>query len=214
METISLFDMGLESFLRKYEKRYPEVIKYIYKIVLVNKEYFAYVWINEVKHFGIRTSNRVKGTHSVLKRFLRNSQGGCIQLVTIKAKFQLGMTFIKHEHNIDDFKGLHHHVSQDVLNFIISEIRRLEKSKTIVEKYCGCILYKMHDLPCAPMISEYRNQSKTILLSSIDSQWRQINLDPHVSRLDVVFDYLPQLEILRKKWKNSTDPEKIRINEN
>ncbi|KAI3979680.1 hypothetical protein MKX01_013775 [Papaver californicum] len=157
MKTVSLFDMGLEYFVHKYEKRYPKVIKYIYENVLVNKEYFA-----------------------VLKRFLKNSQCGFIecwqqmhkmhesQLVTIKAKFQQSMTFIKHEHNIDDFKGLHHHVLQYALNFIISEIRRLEKSRTIVEKYCGCILYQTHGLPCAHMVSEYQNQSKPIPLSSID----------------------------------------------
>ncbi|KAI3875992.1 hypothetical protein MKX03_026228, partial [Papaver bracteatum] len=225
METISPFDMGLESFVRKYEKRYPEAIKYIYDNVLVNKEFFAYAWTNEVKHFGTRTSNRVEGAHSVLKRFLGNSQGGFVecwqqmhkmhesQLITIKAKFQQTLTFIKHEHKIDDFKGLHQHVSQYALNFIISEISRLEKSKSIAENLCGCILHKTHGLPCAHMISEYRHQSKPISLCSIDPQWRQINLVPHVSRSDVVFDYLPQLEILRKKWENSTDPEKSRINE-
>ncbi|KAI3904950.1 hypothetical protein MKW92_009920 [Papaver armeniacum] len=217
--------MGLESFVRKYEKRYPEAIKYIYDNVLVNKEFFAYAWTNEVKHFGTRTSNRVEGAHSVLKRFLGNSQGGFVecwqqmhkmhesQLITVKAKFQQTLTFIKHEHRIDDFNGLHHHVSQYALNFIISEISRLEKSRSIAENLCGCILHKTHGLPCAHMISEYRRQSKPIPLSSIDSQWRQINLIPHVSHSDAVFDYLPQLEILRKKWENSTDPEKSRINE-
>ncbi|KAI3875991.1 hypothetical protein MKX03_026227 [Papaver bracteatum] len=213
MKTISLFDMGLESFVRKYEKQYLEAIKYIYDNVLVNKEFFAYAWTNEVKHFGTRTSNRVEGAHSVLKRFLGNSQGGCVecwqqmhkmhesQLITIKAKFQQTLTFIKHEHRIDDFKGLHQHVSQYALNFIISEISRLEKSKSIAENLCGCILHKTHGLPCAHMISEYQRQSKPIPLF------------PHVSRLDAVFDYLPQLDILRKKWENSTDPEKSRINE-
>ncbi|KAI3973417.1 hypothetical protein MKW92_045767 [Papaver armeniacum] len=146
METVSLFKMGLESFIRKYEKRYPE-------------EFFAYAWTNEVKHFGVRTSNRVEGAHSVLKRFLVNSQGGFIecwqqmhnmhasQLVTIKAKFQQSLTIIKHEHNIDDFKGLHHHVSQYALDFLITEIKRLEKSRSVVENLCGCIMYKTHGLP-------------------------------------------------------------------
>ncbi|KAI3953958.1 hypothetical protein MKW98_017782, partial [Papaver atlanticum] len=134
------------------------------------------------------------------------------QLVTIKAKLQQSLTFIKHEHKIDDFKGLHHHVSQYALDFIIYEIRRLEKSRSIAENFCGCILYKTHGLPCAHMISEYCKQGRPIPLSSIDSQWRQINLVPHVSR-DIVFDYLPQLEILRKKWEQSTEPEKSRINE-
>ncbi|KAI3997137.1 hypothetical protein MKX01_008981, partial [Papaver californicum] len=121
METISLFDMGLESFVHKYEKRYPEVIKYIYENVLVNMEYFAYTWTNKVKHFRIRTSNHAEGAHSVFKQFLKNSQGGFVecwqqihkmhesQLVTIKVKFQQSMNFIKHKHNIYDFKGLHHH---------------------------------------------------------------------------------------------------------
>ncbi|KAI3836315.1 hypothetical protein MKW92_043310 [Papaver armeniacum] len=193
--------MGLESFIRKYEKRYPEVVKYICDSVLVNKELFAYAWTNEVKHFGVRTSNRVKGAHSVLKRFLVNSQGGFIecwqqmhkmhesQLVTIKAKFQQSLTVIKHEHNIDDFKGLHHHVSQYALDFLITEIKRLENSRN-----------KTHGLPCAHMIIEFRNQNRPIPLSSIDSQWRQINLAPHASRSDVVFDYLPQLEVQRTKW--------------
>ncbi|KAI3904048.1 hypothetical protein MKX01_039982 [Papaver californicum] len=176
METISLFDTGLESFVRKYEKRYHEVIKYIYENVLVNKEFFAYAWTNEQQMNKMHES----------------------QLVTVKAEFQQSMTFIKHEHNIHDFKGLHIHMSQYALNFITSEIRRLEKSKTIVAKYCGCIVYKTHGLPCAHMIYEYRNQSKLIQLYFIDWQWRQINLVPHVSRSDDVFDYLPQLEILRK----------------
>ncbi|KAI3883168.1 hypothetical protein MKW92_041353, partial [Papaver armeniacum] len=188
METVSLFKMGLESFIRKYEKRYPEVVKYICDSVLVNKEFFAYAWTNEVKHFGVRTSNRVEGAHSVLKRFLVNSQGGFIecwqqmhkmhasQLVTIKAKFQQSLTVIKHEHTIDDFKGLHHHVSQYALDFLIIEIKRLEKSRSVAENLCGCILYKTHGLPCAHMINEFRNQNKPIPLSSINSQWRQINL--------------------------------------
>ncbi|KAI3894819.1 hypothetical protein MKW92_046159 [Papaver armeniacum] len=215
--------MGLESFIRKYEKRYPEVVKYICDSVLVNKEFFAYAWTNEVKHFGVRTSNRVEGAHSVLKRFLVNSQGGFIecwqqmhkmhasQLVTIKAKFQQSLTVIKHEHNIDDFKGLHHHVSQYALDFLITEIKRLEKSRSVAENLCGCILYKTHGLPCAHMINEFRNQNRPIPLSSIDSQWRQINLAPHASRSDVVFDYLLQLEVLRTKWEHSTEPEKSRI---
>ncbi|KAI3994746.1 hypothetical protein MKX01_017055 [Papaver californicum] len=155
METISLFDMRLESFVRKYEKRYPEVIKYIYE-----------------------------------NRFLGNSQGGFVecwqqmhmkhksQLVTIKEKFQQSMTFIKHEHNIDDFKGLHHHVSQYALNFIISEIKRSEKT---------------HNLPCAHMIYEYQNHSKPIPLSSIGSQWRQINLNPHVSFNELVENFITEL---------------------
>ncbi|RZC66952.1 hypothetical protein C5167_010639, partial [Papaver somniferum] len=103
--------------------------------------------------------------------------------------------------------------SQYSLDFIISEIKRLEKSRSIAESLCGCILHKTHGLPCAHMISEYRNQGKPIPLSFIDSQWRQINLVPHVSRSNAVYDYLPQLEILRRKWENSTDPEKSRINE-
>ncbi|KAI3880706.1 hypothetical protein MKX03_008117 [Papaver bracteatum] len=162
METVSLFEMGLESFVRKYENQYPEVIKYLFEMVLVNKEFFAYAWTNEVKHFGIRTSNHVEGAHSVLKRFLKNSQGGFIecwqqmhkmhesQLVTIKAKLQQSLTFKKHEHKIDDFKGLHHHVSQYALDFIISEIRRLEKSRSIAENLCGCILYKKYGMPLDP----------------------------------------------------------------
>ncbi|KAI3834461.1 hypothetical protein MKX03_032572 [Papaver bracteatum] len=210
--------MGLESFIRKYDKRYPEAVKYICESVLVNKEFFAYAWTNEVKHFGLRTSNRVECAHSVLKRFLVNSQGGFIecwqqmhkmhesQLVTIKEKFQQSLTFIKHEHKIDDFKGLWHHVSQYALDFIITEIKRLEKLRSVAENLCGCILYKTHGLPCAHMIIEFINQSRTIPLSSIDSQWRQINLVPHASRSDVVFDYLPQLEVLRTKWEHSTEP--------
>ncbi|KAI3984325.1 hypothetical protein MKX01_011279, partial [Papaver californicum] len=125
MEKISLFDMGLKSFVHKYEKRHPEVIKYIlYEKIFVNKEYFTYAWTNEVKHFGIRTSNCVEAAHSVLKRLLGIVNMHESQLVTTKAKFQQSMTFIKHEHNIDDFKGLHHHVSQYALNLIIFEIRR------------------------------------------------------------------------------------------
>ncbi|KAI3872899.1 hypothetical protein MKX03_029941, partial [Papaver bracteatum] len=138
--------MGWESFVHKYANEYPEVVKYIYiyiyKTILLNKKIFAYAWTNQVKHFGMRTFNRVEGAHSVLWRFLENSQGGFIecwkqmhkmhesQFVTIKAKFQQSLTFIKHEHKIEDFKGLHHHVSKYALDFIIPEIRRLEKPRT------------------------------------------------------------------------------------
>ncbi|KAI3886715.1 hypothetical protein MKX03_011137 [Papaver bracteatum] len=135
MEIVYLFKMGFESFIRKYEKRYPGVVKYICDSVLVNKEFFAHAWTNEVKHFGVRTSNRVV-------HIMHESQ-----LVTIKAKFQQSLSVIKHEHNINDFKGLHHHVSQYSLDFLITEIKRLEKSRSVVENLCGCILYKMHGLP-------------------------------------------------------------------
>ncbi|MCL7022193.1 hypothetical protein MKW94_011699 [Papaver nudicaule] len=215
METISLFETELESFVRKYQIRYPEVITYLYDSVLVNKEYFAYAWTNDVKHFGIRTSNRVEGAHSVLKRFLGNSQGGFVecwkqmhnlhesQLTNIKAKFQQSLTFIKHHHRISDFKGLHNHVSQYALDIINKEVGRLEKSRSIAVNFCGCIIYKTHGLPCAHMIAENRMQSKPIPLSSIDSQWRQLNLVPQVASSNVVFDYLPQLQLIKTKWETS-----------
>ncbi|MCL7048822.1 hypothetical protein MKW94_023387 [Papaver nudicaule] len=209
METVSLFETELDSFVRKYQIRYPEVITYLFDSVLVNKEYFAYAWTNDVKHFGIRTSNRVEGAHSVLKRFLGNSQGGFVECwkqmhkmhesqLNIKAKFQQSLTFIKHQHRVSDFKGLHNHVSQYALDFIIKESERLEKSRSIAVNFCGCILFKTHGLPCAHMIVEYRMQSKPIPLSLIDSQWRQLNLVPQVASSNAGFDCLPQLQLQNK----------------
>ncbi|KAI3843036.1 hypothetical protein MKX03_018291, partial [Papaver bracteatum] len=149
--------MALDSFVRKYEERYPAAIKYIRETVLENKEYFAYAWTNEIRHYGNRTSNCVEGSHNVFKQYLENSRGGFIecwkhmhnmfrsQLVDIKADFQKSINFIKHEHNISEFRGLHHHT---------------------------------HGLPCAHMLFQYRSQRMPIPLSAIDSQWRQLNLVP------------------------------------
>ncbi|KAI3868254.1 hypothetical protein MKX03_000165 [Papaver bracteatum] len=194
--------MALDSFVRKYEERYPAAIKYIHETVLENKEYFAYAWTNEIRHYGNQTSNRVEGAHNVFKKYLENSRGGIIecwkhmhnmfrsQLVDIKAYFQKNINFIKHEHNITEFKGLHHHVSQYALDIIRSELGKLDKLGNMCEKLCGCILRKTHGLPYAHMLFQYRSQHIPIPLSAIDSQWRQLNLVPPNGN-DVTFDYLP-----------------------
>ncbi|KAI3968866.1 hypothetical protein MKX01_029016, partial [Papaver californicum] len=69
-----------------------------------------------------------------------------------------------------------------------------------------------YSLPCAHMLLQYRSQHMPIRLSAIDSQWRQLNLVPPIGN-GVVFDYLPQLEILKDKWHELTEIEKLKITE-
>ncbi|KAI3932189.1 hypothetical protein MKW92_006830, partial [Papaver armeniacum] len=49
-----------------------------------------------------------------------------------------------------------------------------------------------------------------IPLSSIDSQWRKLNLVPPIGN-EVAFDYLPQVEILKNKWVDFTEVEKLKV---
>ncbi|KAI3954221.1 hypothetical protein MKW98_018045 [Papaver atlanticum] len=221
-ETVTLFDMALDSFVQKYDERYPEAIKYIHETVLANKEYFAYAWTNEIRYYGIRTTNRVEGAHNIFKQYLENSRGGFIEcwkhmhnmfrshLVVIKAAFQKSINFRKHEHNIAEFRGLHHHVSQYALDKICLQLARLKKMRSMCEIFCGCILWKTYGLPCAHMLLQYRSQGMPIPLSAIDSQWRQLNLVPPIGN-EVAFDYLPQVEILKNKWVDFTEVEKLKV---
>jgi hypothetical protein len=51
------------------------VVQYIHSTWLVHKELFVKCWTDQHFHLGTRTTSRVEGAHSTLKKYLVSSTG-------------------------------------------------------------------------------------------------------------------------------------------
>nr|KAJ0215804.1 hypothetical protein LSAT_V11C300123480 [Lactuca sativa] len=153
----------LQSMLREHQ----DVLQYLDDVWLNKyKEMFVSVWIDQHLNFGQRTSSRVEGQHSVLKKYLQEKNYslakfvGAIdrfvksQLTAINESFEKSMIVSKHEHRFSCFDLLRGNVSLKALDMLIEELQRVYQ---VDSSNCGCKLQNSCGLPCACMLSAYLN---------------------------------------------------------
>ena len=140
-------------------------------------------------HFGNVTTNRVKTTHSNLKRHLCTSTGSFDttwisihamlerQHIEITSSFEKSLNIVQHQFNPVMFKELRGFISRNALNIILPEAMRSESIGPDAE-LCRCVIRRTHGLPCVHEIAQFKQEGWPIPLSSIHSHWRKLNIKP------------------------------------
>ncbi|KAF6142397.1 hypothetical protein GIB67_033824 [Kingdonia uniflora] len=70
------------------------------------------------------------------------------------------------------------------------------------DEACGCTIPQTQGLPCAHEIVQYKPESCSIPLSSIDSHWKKLSCEPTTS-INGDVDYMGEISMLIKRFKNS-----------
>jgi len=130
---------------------------------------------------------RAESAHSKLKIYLGSSLQNFktswgkihtllyLQHIEIKASVEKNINLVLHNFKSSQFKFLRGVVSIAALNKIVEELKR----SNIVDAddiTCKYILRKTHGLPCAHELAEYDRVNMPVLLDSIDSHWRKLNM--------------------------------------
>ncbi|OVA14296.1 hypothetical protein BVC80_9021g15 [Macleaya cordata] len=101
------------------------------------------------------------------------------------------------------------HVSHRALELIQLELNRLEDVDIDVAS-CKCLFRSTHGLPCAHELIQYAKEGRPIPLFVVDPQWKQLSVVPLVEkRID--FDFLPEVQLLRQRWVEGSEPERCSL---
>ena len=72
--TIDEYDANWALFRETYEPEFKKLVEYVQNQWLRYKEYIVRAWTDTAPHFGIRTTGRAEGQHSLLKRHLVSTE--------------------------------------------------------------------------------------------------------------------------------------------
>ncbi|XP_038680966.1 uncharacterized protein LOC119981898 [Tripterygium wilfordii] len=163
-----------------------------------------------------------ESNHSKLKKYFSNSVGGFFQsfskinlllqgqFVDIKAFFEDSLTRVPIRFRIPLYKELVNVVSTIALEKIETECVSIGSIGVSVEN-CLHTNAKCFGLPCAHMLTIYRNEGKCIPLNDIHNYWKQLCIQPFSQdpKDQVTID--TKMEIVRRTFEIVIVPQKLEI---
>lgn len=161
------------------------MIDYLRDIYLPIRYEFAYFAIKNHRNFGIRVTSRTEGSHSVLKRFLKNRHSTLFDLLRAieevltrfkeryHAKLQEETTkrVTKYNHSIMGL--LWYNVSFAALGFIHAQLEIALKRLDSAQSLTGCTgaFRRQYGLPCSHELAALLRGNLRIKLDYIDRHW-------------------------------------------
>ncbi|KAI5667535.1 hypothetical protein M9H77_17388 [Catharanthus roseus] len=154
---------------------------------------FCRVWISQMLHFGVVTTNRTESEHSVLKVWLSTYHGdldtmflnidSLIQGQIAEIKYTLEISKLKEKYGAKSsaiLKNLGNKVSHLALKKILDE---LKKAREMVEEpgsNCLHYLRKSHGLPCACECIHRCQYLIPIREEDVDIFWRRLEIGSNI----------------------------------
>lgn len=152
-------------------------------VYFANKSNQVVFWVNQVPHYGNRTTSRNESSHAAIKAYLGTSSGDHKHFFDAISLFwedqhrditeAIGQAKIKPRttHNIQFFQDVIAFVHPFVLELILKERGKLPRKPTDPLLPCTCTVQVCLGIPCFHTIRERQNGSGLLQLSDIDCHW-------------------------------------------
>ncbi|XP_058783994.1 uncharacterized protein LOC131658747 [Vicia villosa] len=191
------------------------------------KEKFVCAWINNVRHLGNTTTNRVESAHVTLKNWLGNSKGDLCRdwdTVNLMIKNQhneiqtsFGQRIIMLEHRFKDnilYSQLIGNMSQARLNYIFHEAKRGETFGGDSAK-CSCTITMTYGLLCACVITKKDRLGEPIRMDKVTPHWKRLSFDDdgYIEGEKSNIYITSELETIHESFSKADDNMKLYIKE-
>jgi hypothetical protein len=163
-------------------RNHPQLLAYVKTTWLEPHRYkLIHCWVDEVTHFGHRTTSRVEGAHKTLKGYLQVSTGDLKMVVDnierllihqhTELEATLGEAKIRPGHDLQipllaDVIG---RVTPYALRKILQQFRILRS--TTFRSSCSKLFLSAMGLPCAHKLKELETSGEALQLQHIHPQW-------------------------------------------
>lgn len=176
-ETELEFDILWDAFCEQFD-HIPQIIEYLQRTWLSQREMFVECWVSKFLHLGCTTTSRVEGLHSFLKGFLSSSVD---DLLTVTRGLTLAI-----EHQVEELEKIQSDdrvkrdfvVQSDLYNQVAYKISR-HALKTVQEQLEKCDDTSVWTsrfttslgLPCGHVVKDRMIQNGHLVMTDFDSHW-------------------------------------------
>ncbi|GMP77674.1 hypothetical protein CsSME_00033862 [Camellia sinensis var. sinensis] len=125
-----------------------------------------------------------------------------LQHIDIKASFEKSLTVVQHQFKPSHFRELRDNISITALNHVLAESKRAN-DVGIDGSVCGCVVRRIHGLPCAHEIADYIRQDRPIPFDSINPHWRTLEVVQKLKNDKVELSCEPKFDLILKRFNTS-----------